>query len=114
MLAEAVLNELPSPLEVIRFISVETLKQKTDKIELPSPLEVIRFISENKYIGNNKKVNQFPSPLEVNRFISADEGNFVNDFTRKFPSPLEVNRFISELDDVDTKCLMVSVPSRGK
>ena len=61
-------EELPSPLEVDRFISMMTITEKIDKVHFPSPPEVYRFISilGSRYTDEIK----FPSPLEVDRFIS--------------------------------------------
>ena len=66
--------------------------------ELPSPLEVNRFIPN---LMNNVVLSGrlLPSPLEVNRFIPNLMNNVVLS-GRLLPSPREVNRFISVFQEV--------------
>ena len=66
---DEVYNELPSPLEVNRFIPNLMNNVVLSGRLFPSPLEVDRFISGQR-IGA-KLNNEFPSPLEVDRFISG-------------------------------------------
>ena len=120
VLAEAVLNELPSPCEVYRFIS------KLMQISMIALLSCFRPLSRGRQVYiyllevEDKEFPLFPSPLEVNRFISEPRAyesedkttsfrplsrwiglypsllsNKQRDEAKAFPSPLEVDRFIS-------------------
>ena len=76
------------------FISMKKILGYSDDTQLPSPLEVNRFISVITHEGGYRREWRLPSPLEVYRFISRTYATGCFKIL-EFPSPLEVYRFIS-------------------